>query len=217
MERHTDNIWCWRGSVAILSFVHCKHETDTHRVSGKSPGSVLWSWVYVHHVTHGIHNTKPGLGCPDRNADACLPNFCTKIFKSLLIPYISVTVEAWHAAVHGVAKSQTRLSHWTTATTIGKIIIYLPSMMSNESIRATKYTQYNLIAITFLPVCSVASSSFVTPLDGIAHHPPLSMGFSRQEHCRGLPFPSPEDLPNLGIDLCLQNWQVDSLCYWDTC
>ena len=32
-----------------------------------------------------------------------------------------------------------------------------------------------------------------------AHQAPLSMGFSRQEHWSGLPFPSPGDLPNLGI------------------
>ena len=30
---------------------------------------------------------------------------------------------------------------------------------------------------------------------------PQSMGFSRQEHWRGLPFPSPGDLPNPGIEL----------------
>ena len=28
---------------------------------------------------------------------------------------------------------------------------------------------------------------------------PLSMGFSRQGYCSGLPFPSPGDPPNLGI------------------
>ena len=28
---------------------------------------------------------------------------------------------------------------------------------------------------------------------------PLSMGFSRQEYWSGLPFPSPADLPDLGI------------------
>ena len=28
---------------------------------------------------------------------------------------------------------------------------------------------------------------------------PLSIGFSRQEHWSGLPFPSPEDLPDPGI------------------
>ena len=42
----------------------------------------------------------------------------------------------------------------------------------------------------------------------------LSVGFSRQEYWSGLPFPSPGDLPNPGIELhllCLLHWQVDSL------
>ena len=34
----------------------------------------------------------------------------------------------------------------------------------------------------------------------IAHQAPLSMGFSRQEHWSGFPFPSPGDLPNPGIE-----------------
>jgi len=33
----------------------------------------------------------------------------------------------------------------------------------------------------------------------VAHKAPLSMGFPRQEYWSGLPFPSPEDLPNPGI------------------
>ena len=33
----------------------------------------------------------------------------------------------------------------------------------------------------------------------VARQAPLSMGFSRLEYWSGLPFPSPEDLPNLGI------------------
>ena len=32
-----------------------------------------------------------------------------------------------------------------------------------------------------------------------AHQAPPSMGFSRQEYWSGLPFPSPQDLPNPGI------------------
>ena len=36
---------------------------------------------------------------------------------------------------------------------------------------------------------------FATPWTE-AHQPPLSMGFSRQEYCSGLPFPSPGNLPN---------------------
>ena len=34
----------------------------------------------------------------------------------------------------------------------------------------------------------------------VAYHTPPSMGFSRQEYWSGLPFPSPEDLPDPGIE-----------------
>ena len=47
--------------------------------------------------------------------------------------------------------------------------------------------------------CQVASSSFATPW-AVAHQAPLSTGFSRQEHWRGLPFPPPRDLPDPGIE-----------------
>ena len=39
----------------------------------------------------------------------------------------------------------------------------------------------------------------VTPWT-VAHQAPLSMGSSRQEHWRGLPLPSPGDLPAPGIE-----------------
>ena len=35
----------------------------------------------------------------------------------------------------------------------------------------------------------------------VARQVPLSMGLSRQEYWSGLPFPLPEDLPNLGMEL----------------
>jgi len=34
----------------------------------------------------------------------------------------------------------------------------------------------------------------------VVHQAPLSMEFSRQEYWSGLPFPSPGDLPNQGIE-----------------
>ena len=40
---------------------------------------------------------------------------------------------------------------------------------------------------------------------------PLSMGFSRQEYCSGLPLPPPGDLMTQGLNPCLLNWQADSL------
>ena len=55
---------------------------------------------------------------------------------------------------------------------------------------------------------------FVTPLT-VAHQAPLSMGFSRQEYCSGLPFPSPGDLLDPGIkplaSATSPTLQVDSL------
>ena len=46
-------------------------------------------------------------------------------------------------------------------------------------------------------VCSVVSDS-ATPWT-VAHQAPLSLEFSRQEYWNGLTFPSPEDLPDPGI------------------
>ena len=45
----------------------------------------------------------------------------------------------------------------------------------------------------------------------VAHQAPLSMGFSRQEYWRGLPFPSPEDLPNTMIEPGCPTVQAGSL------
>jgi len=55
------------------------------------------------------------------------------------------------------------------------------------------------------------------PMDSLAttwtaaYQAPLSMEFSRQEYWRGLPFPSPGNLPNPGIKLESPALQADSL------
>ena len=56
--------------------------------------------------------------------------------------------------------------------------------------------------------CLVGSDS-VTPWT-VAHQVLLSVEFSRQEYRSGLLFPSPEDLPDPGIELHLLLWQADS-------
>ena len=69
------------------------------------------------------------------------------------------------------------------------LIIYCPPLpMSSGS---------QLLLLSCVPL-------FVTSWT-VAHQAPLS-GFSRQEYWSGLPFPSPGDLPNLGIE-------PRSLCY----
>ena len=51
---------------------------------------------------------------------------------------------------------------------------------------------------------------FATPRT-VAYHAPPSMGFSRQEYWSGLPFPSPGDLPDLGIEPRSLVLQADTL------
>ena len=51
---------------------------------------------------------------------------------------------------------------------------------------------------------------FATPWTRAYQASPL-MGFSRQEHGSGLPFPSPKDLPDPGIELRSSTLQADTL------
>ena len=51
---------------------------------------------------------------------------------------------------------------------------------------------------------------FATPWT-VAYQAPPSMGFSRQEYWSGLPFPSPGDLPNPGIEPRSPEFQADAL------
>ena len=60
---------------------------------------------------------------------------------------------------------------------------------------------------------SEVTHSCPTPCDPwtVAHQAPPSMGFSRQEYWSGLPFPSPGDLPDPGIELRSPTLQADAL------
>ena len=65
-----------------------------------------------------------------------------------------------------------------------------------------------------LCVCVLVAQSCPTlwdPMGYIARQPPLPMGFSRQACRSGVPFPSPEDLPDPGIEPRSLASQADSL------
>ena len=59
-----------------------------------------------------------------------------------------------------------------------------------------------IVAQSCLTVCNACA---------VAHQTPLSMGFSRQEYWSGLPFSSPGDLPNPGIEPGSPALQADAL------
>ena len=66
-----------------------------------------------------------------------------------------------------------------------------------------------------LTVSRSVMSDSLQPQWTIAHQAPLSMDFSRQEYWSGLPFFSPRDLPDPGIEPRFPALQVDiCVCVW---
>ena len=63
-------------------------------------------------------------------------------------------------------------------------------------------------------VCQLVSlvRLFATPWT-VAHQASLSVGFSRQEYWSGLSFPSPENLPDPGVEPWSPALQADSLLF----
>ena len=144
--------------------------------------------------------------------------------------------KAWCAAVYVVAKSWTWLSDWTEMllyTICSLTLIYnycFINRIEKKELKAksivilafiftyiTTFTYIYLFLLLFLlswekwkwKLLSCVRQ-FVT-LWTVARQAPLSMGFSRQEYWNWLPFPSPGDLPNPGIELGSPALQADSL------
>ena len=129
---------------------------------------------------------------------------------------------AWKATVHGVTKSRTRLSDFTyflsgTLSTQCELALLLlfPEVTHRIRIR----TSFSLLSPVPPPEPLTSlkrkcySLSLCDPVDCIAHHAPLSMGFSRQGYWSGMPFPSPGNLPDPGIKHGSAAWQTDSLLF----
>ena len=95
----------------------------------------------------------------------------------------------------------------TRRTFVGKVISLLLNMLSRLVITFLPRSKHFLISWLQSPCAVILKAKvksfshvrlFATPWT-VAHQAPLSMGFSRQEHWSGLPFPSPGDLPDPGI------------------
>ena len=62
------------------------------------------------------------------------------------------------------------------------------------------YLHFSTIVVVGGGLVAKSCLTLVTPWT-VARQAPLSMRFSRQEYWSGLPFPSPGDLPDPGIEL----------------
>ena len=75
---------------------------------------------------------------------------------------------------------------------------------------------FTVSSLLIMPSCEVKVKSlshvqlFATPWSA-AYQAPPSIGFSRQESWSGLPFPSPGDLPDPGIEPMSPTLQADAL------
>ena len=79
---------------------------------------------------------------------------------------------------------QRMLTIWSVSSTFSKSSLYIWSSQFMYC-----WSLAWILSIT-LPACEMSAD----------RQAPLSMGFSRQEYCSGLPFPSPEDLSYSGIE-----------------
>ena len=78
---------------------------------------------------------------------------------------------------------------------------YKESKMTDQLIHTHIHT--NIVHVDNVDIYHMYSIKYIlyklTPWT-VAYQAPPSMGFSRQEYCSGLPFPSPGDLPDPGIE-----------------
>ena len=120
--------------------------------------------------------------------------------SSILAWRIPQTGASW-AAVYGVTQSRTQLmwlsssSSKDNASEYSLILEYISSYPQAQSGCWLNPAGYRISEVKSLSRVRL----FVTPWT-VAHQAPLPMGFSRQEYWSGLPFPSPGDLPDPGIE-----------------
>ena len=123
------------------------------------------------------------------------------------------------------------LTHCNLANKNGCVITSSPIELLWEAIGLTFFSLIAFLATGLRGNCYVAShTKYILPLGlykvkvnsfsrvrlfatpwTVAHQTPPSMEFSRQEYWSGLPFPSPGDLPNPGIEPRCPALQVDAL------
>ena len=125
--------------------------------------------------------------------------------------------EAWHAAIHGVAKSWTWLGDWT-ATTAMSLESRIGLWDFPNQCFLTSWTRgsegylgkrvldsprgYSPPANSDIHIfmCVLSRVWLFATLWTVAHQAPLSIWFSRQEYWKELPFPTPGDLSDPGIE-----------------
>ena len=101
----------------------------------------------------------------------------------------------WPSPTPGACSNSGPSSQWCHPTISFSVIHFFPCL---QSFLVSKVKSLSRVRL------------FVTPWT-VAYQAPLSMGFSRQEYWSGLPFPSPWNLPDPGIEPGSPALQTDAL------
>ena len=113
--------------------------------------------------------------------------------------------EAWRAAIHGVAKSRTRLSDWTESCHTSKT--------STCHLKTPTLSSFSKSDYVCMLSCFSCVQLFAT-LGTVACQAPLSMGFSCENTGVGFHFLLQGIFPTQGWNHCLLyplHWQASSL------
>ena len=141
--------------------------------------------------------------------------------------------EAWHGAVHGVAKRHNWATelNWTSIRAGLKLTLFMPCVcFLCPSVVSDSYdpmdcsppgsSVHGIFQARILEWVAISSSRNVKSLSRVrlfgtpwtvAYQAPLSIEFSRQQYQSGLPFPSLGDLPDPGIKPTSPALQADTL------
>ena len=92
-----------------------------------------------------------------------------------------------------------------------RVLEWVAIPFSRVSIKPRDWTRVSCIAGRFFTTWATRESESEVAQLCPTLCDPMAMGFSRQEYWSGLPFPSPEDLPNTGLEPRSPAVQADSL------
>ena len=148
--------------------------------------------------------------------------------------------ESWYAAVHGVTKSQ-RLNNNSKEDLDLDLFLHLnvqlfylclfkkknypffikwPLLFRQRSFDYICMSLFLGSVFCCRGICSAVSLQLCLILCAprtVAHQPPLSMGFSKQEYWDGLPFPPPGDLPHQRMKLMSLVSSVWACVFFTSC
>ena len=102
-----------------------------------------------------------------------------------------------------------------TYNLVTSLLKILPCLFKDKALFLIWHTRASIINLppfkTHLTHVQSAKSCLTHCNPTVAHQPPLSLGFSKQEYWSGFPLPPPGDLPDPGIKPKSPVLQVDSL------